>query len=107
MTLLLLCNLASASPGTDIQTDTVAYASLAGGLGFLLENIGDFAIGVEHVRGHHGLLAEGTFVHVHGDPTHATTYGGQIGYRYHFDITGPFVGIIAGYEVGGRAGRAL
>lgn len=84
------------------RAETVGYANLAGGLGFTLHNIGDFALGVEHVAGrHHGVLAEGTLVHVHGDPTHATTFGGQVGYRYHGGPEdAPFVGVVAGYEVG-------
>jgi hypothetical protein len=82
--------------------DTVAYASVAGGLGFLLENIGDFAVGVEHVFGdHHGVVVEGTFIHVHGNPTHTTTFGGQAGYRFHWKgDNAPFVGVLGGYEVG-------
>lgn len=81
------------------HAETVAYASLSGGLGFLMENMGDFAVGVEQRLGeHHGLLAEGTLIHVHGDPTHATTLGGQAGYRYHLGQT--FIGVVAGYEVG-------
>lgn len=82
------------------HAETVAYASLSGAMGFLLENVGDFALGAEHTFGeHHGLLVEGTLIHVHGDPTHATTYGGQLGYRYH--VGDAFVGVVGGYEVGG------
>lgn len=81
------------------RAETVAYASVSGTLGFLLENVGDYAVGAEHVFGpHHGLLLEGTLIHVHGDPTHSTTKGLQLGYRYHWDRA--FVGLVAGYEVG-------
>ena len=81
------------------HAETVAYASLSGGLGFLRENMGDFAVGAEHRLGeHHGLLLEGTLIHVHGNPTHATTRGVQAGYRYH--IGHAFVGVVGGYELG-------
>jgi hypothetical protein len=82
---------------------TVAYANLAGGLGFTMHNVGDFALGVEqHLGAHHGVLVEGTFVHVHGNPTHATTFGGQAGWRYHGqrEESSPFFGVLAGYEQG-------
>ncbi len=82
------------------HAETTAYVSFSGALGFLLENMGDFAVGVEQRLGqHHGVLLEGTFIHVHGDPTHATTYGAQLGYRYHFEHA--FLGLVAGYEMGG------
>lgn len=88
---------------TPASADTVAYANLAGGLGFTLHNVGDFALGAEHVFGEHlGALGEATLVHVHGNPTHATTYGAQVGVRYHLAASdAPFVGLLVGYKVGG------
>lgn len=85
------------------HAETVAYVNGAGVLGFGLHNVGDFAVGAEHLFGDHlGVLGEATLVHVHGDPTHATTLGGQAGLRWHLaPVDAPFVGLIAGYEVGG------
>lgn len=92
---LLLLGLLSPSA----SAATVLYGNLAGGLGFTLHNIGDFALGVEQLFGaRHGVLAEGTFIHVHGDPTHSTIYGGQLGYRVHLDQA--FIGVVGGYELG-------
>ncbi len=81
------------------HAETVAYGSVSGALGFLMENMGDFAVGAEHVFGeHHGLLVEGTIIHVHGAPTHATTRGAQLGYRYH--VGHAFLGVVGGLELG-------
>lgn len=84
------------------HAETVPYVNLTGALGFGLKNVGDFGLGVEQVFGGHlGVLGEATLVHVHGDPTHATLYGGQIGLRLHAaPEDAPFVGLLAGWRVG-------
>ena len=98
---MLLVTLALAA--LPAHADTVIYANLAGVAGFGLHNIGDFALGAEHVFGEHlGVVGEATLVHVHGDPTHATLYGGQVGLRLHAaPVDAPFVGLMAGAAVGG------
>ena len=83
--------------------ESAAYLSVTGALGFALHNVGDFALGSEIALGkQHGLVVEGGLIHVHGNPTHAWTYGGQLGYRYHLGgmTDAPFVGMMLGAKTG-------
>lgn len=101
LALALPAEAAEAAPPTapTTLTETTVNVSPMGVLGFTLHNIADFALNVEHVRGHHGALLEAAGLHHHGDPTHTTLLGGNLGYRYHFD-SGAFIGVIGGFKLG-------
>ena len=92
----------SAAPA-NIESRSVLGLSPLGAFGFTLRNVGRFALVYERaLTERHGLYAEGSFVHVHGDPTHLWTYGGQAGWRLHLSAfeEGAFVGAGLGYQMG-------
>jgi hypothetical protein len=82
------------------------HANLLGFAGFMRLNIGSFGVGYERkLTDHHAFRVVGDFIHVHQASTavqsHQWTFGGGLGYRYHFGASGgPFVGIETGYRRG-------
>jgi hypothetical protein len=86
-----------------LRRNTVTVSPFLGLMGFARVNVADFGVGYERTIGeHHGFYIESTAVHVHGDPTHVTLFGGGVGYRWHRSLTrsAPFVGVMAIAHVG-------
>lgn len=85
------------------RPDVVSVTPLNGLLGLARFNVGAWGVHYERRLGAHlGVVAEATWVHVHGPPMHVWLFGGTVGARWHFLPTpsGPFVGLHAGYRTG-------
>jgi hypothetical protein len=83
-----------------------ASVSFMGFAGFLRVNAGSYVFAYERrLTAHHALRVAGDFIHVHfagaDIQAHQWTFGGTLGYRYHFDPAG---GVFVGAEIGYRRG---
>jgi hypothetical protein len=112
LSIALLAALAPAASASSVEPDgaepaaNYVGASVVGFAGFLRLNVGSYVVWYERaLTPRHGLRLGGDFIHVHqaADHTqsHQWTYGGSIGYRYHWrPAEGPFVGVEVGYRQG-------
>ncbi len=68
-------------------------------MGFLF---GSYGVTYEYLSGGNGLLVEGGFAHSGGDSASATSYGGAVGYRWHWRgrQNSGFLGVNAGFYAG-------
>lgn len=80
--------------------------NLLGFVGFLRLDVAHYSLGYQRVfAGRHGLTVGATIGHFHdpseGNEIHLTTFGGALGYRYHWGgARGPFLGLTGGYRMG-------